>query len=168
MDVVSQERRSAIMRAVKQKNTEPELRLRKMLHALGYRYRLHRPDLPGRPDLVFPSRRAVIFVHGCFWHGHECSAGRAPSSNIAYWTSKIAANRDRDTRTSEALVRDGWRVLTVWECTLKEPGQALATVRDFHTVEGSRARQPRNRVQSRRCPRTNQKLSIALRICLSI
>lgn len=131
MDIVSPTKRSAMMRAVKQKNTGPELRLRKMLHALGYRYRLHPKELPGKPDLVFPSRRTVIFVHGCFWHGHDCRAGRAPSSNTEYWNSKIAANRERDSRTVAALEERGWRVLTVWECMLKDDEDALSSIIDF-------------------------------------
>ena len=131
MDIVSSTKRASMMRAVGQKNTKPELRLRKMLYALGYRYRLHRKDLPGRPDLVFPSRRAVIFVHGCFWHGHACRAGRLPNSNTDYWAPKIAANRERDGRNAEALEQQGWRVLAVWECALTDSNRTLDMVQEF-------------------------------------
>lgn len=119
------------MRAVGQKNTGPELRLRKMLHALGYRYRLHRKDLPGKPDIVFSAKCAVIFVHGCFWHGHGCRAGRVPSSNTGYWEPKIAENRVRDARNVQALEALGWRVLIVWECELKRGGQGLTKAQEF-------------------------------------
>lgn len=115
------EDRSRIMRAVKGKDTKPEMKVRRMIHGMGYRYRLHRKDLPGKPDLVFPSRKKVIFVHGCFWHGHDCSRGaRVPKSNRDYWISKINRNRDRDAQSNEALLKDGWRVLTIWECELKD------------------------------------------------
>lgn len=140
MDIVSREKRSAIMRAVKQKDTKPEMRLRKALHARGYRYRLHDKRLPGTPDLVFPSRRAAIFVHGCFWHGHDCRAGRAPSSNTDYWAPKIAANRERDARKTAALEAEGWRVLVVWECALKAKNadDTLASIEGFLGSPGNR------------------------------
>lgn len=108
------------MRAVKDRDTRPELIVRRMLHARGFRYRLHRNDLPGKPDLAFPSRRKVIFVHGCFWHGHHCPRGaRTPKTHETYWTQKIARNVARDTANESALLADGWKVLTVWECELK-------------------------------------------------
>ena len=131
MDIVSPEKRSAMMRAVGQKNTKPELRLRKALHALGYRYRLHTKHLPGRPDLVFPRLRAAIFVHGCFWHGHDCRAGRRPSSNSTYWEPKIEANQIRDARKEAELKDAGWRVLAIWECELKTMDTAIHKVRRF-------------------------------------
>lgn len=115
------ERRSRIMRAVKSRDTKPELAVRRLLHGLGYRYRLHREDLPGKPDLVFPARRKAIFVHGCFWHGHDCPRGaRVPSRNRDYWTAKIARNRLRDRTTIARLADAGWDSLTVWECELKD------------------------------------------------
>ena len=118
-DVFSPEKRSAIMRAVKSKDTKPELRLRKALHALGFRYRLNVKDLPGKPDLVFPKHGAVIFVHGCFWHGHSCKRGRRkPKANADYWQEKIAKNRARDFKNNKALTSMGWRVLIVWECEM--------------------------------------------------
>lgn len=118
-DVFSPEKRSAVMRAVKSKDTKPEIAVRKALFALGYRYRLNVKDLPGKPDLVFPKYRAVIFVHGCFWHGHDCKRGaRTPKTNTAYWTSKIARNKARDKNNAAALRKLGWRVITLWACKL--------------------------------------------------
>jgi DNA mismatch endonuclease (patch repair protein) len=119
-DVFSPEKRSAVMRAVKSSDTKPEIAVRKALHALGYRYRLNVKTLPGKPDLVFPKHRAVIFVHGCFWHGHSCKRGkRVPKTNTAYWTEKIARNKARDKKNTAALKKLGWRVITVWECEAK-------------------------------------------------
>ncbi|MBB1093101.1 DNA mismatch endonuclease Vsr [Rhodopseudomonas palustris] len=119
MNETSEDRRR-IMRAVKSFDTKPELSVRKLIHRLGYRYRLHRVDLPGKPDLVFPSRRKVIFVHGCFWHGHDCPRGaRPPKTNAQYWEAKIARNRERDRRTSVLLEKTGWRSFVVWECCLR-------------------------------------------------
>lgn len=107
------------MRAVKSRDTKPELAIRRLLHRLGYRYRLHRDDLPGKPDLVFPGRSKVIFVHGCFWHGHECPRGaRAPKRNAAYWQSKIQRNKTRDFQNIVKLEVSGWRVLVIWECEI--------------------------------------------------
>ena len=100
-------------------NTRPEMLLRKGLHALGWRYRLHARNLPGRPDLVFPSRRALVFVNGCFWHGHACHLFRWPKSRTEFWRTKIESNIARDRRVREQLIRDGWRVAEVWECTMK-------------------------------------------------
>lgn len=125
MDVYSAEKRSEVMRAVKGADTKPELMLRKALFARGFRYRLHAKGLPGKPDLVFPKYRAAIFVHGCFWHGHDCARGaRAPVSNRAYWDAKIARNKARDKETLKKLKALGWRVRVVWECALKQPGAA--------------------------------------------
>ena len=109
------------MRRVKGKDTGPELTVRRLLHGLGFRYRLHRRDLPGAPDLVFPSRRAALFVHGCFWHGHDCARGaRAPKQNAEYWAAKIRRNRTRDAETERALAALGWRAIVVWECELRD------------------------------------------------
>lgn len=118
-DVFSPEKRSEVMRAVKGKDTKPEIALRKALHRLGYRYRLNVKDLPGKPDLVFPRHKTVIFVHGCFWHGHGCKRGRrVPKTNRAYWKDKIARNKARDEKNANALKALGWRVVTIWECEL--------------------------------------------------
>lgn len=119
-DVFSKEKRSEVMRAVKARDTGPEIRLRKALFALGFRYRLNVKNLPGKPDIVFPKHRTVIFVHGCFWHGHHCKRGRrAPKANADYWREKIARNKARDQKNATALQYLGWRVITVWECELK-------------------------------------------------
>lgn len=129
-DTVSPEKRAAIMRAVKAKNTKPELSVRKALFALGYRYRLHVEDLPGKPDLVFPKHRAVLFVHGCFWHGHDCARGaRAPKTNAAYWREKIARNKERDADHQSALAAAGWRVIVVWECEIRDLDPARLPIR---------------------------------------
>ena len=109
------------MRRVKSRDTTPELKVRKALTALGARYRLHRADLPGKPDIVMPGRRLAIFVHGCFWHGHGCARGsRVPKDNRDYWVGKVARNRVRDGQARAALAALGWRVETVWECDLKD------------------------------------------------
>lgn len=116
------EQRSRIMRAVKGRDTAPEMTVRRMVHAMGYRFRLHREDLPGKPDLVFPRLRKVIFVHGCFWHGHRCMRGdRPPKTNAEYWSGKIERNRIRDGANLAALKADVWRVAVVWECELRAP-----------------------------------------------
>lgn len=112
--------RSGLMKRVRQRNTAPEKRVRSLLHKLGYRFRLHRKDLPGTPDIVLPSRRLAIFVHGCFWHGHDCRRGRAPTSNLEYWGPKLESNRERDSRKEAALVAAGWRVAVVWQCELDD------------------------------------------------
>jgi len=107
------------MRAVKSQDTKPELKLRKTLHALGYRYRLNVKTLPGKPDLVFPKFRTVIFVHGCFWHGHDCKRGaRIPKTNTDYWRAKISRNKERDVANATALKKLGWRIIALWECEL--------------------------------------------------
>jgi len=120
-DVYDRAKRSAVMRRVKGRDTTPERTVRRLLTRLGARYRLHRKDLPGKPDIVMPGRGLVIFVHGCFWHGHDCARGaRVPKANRDYWTAKVARNRARDAAAHEALTSAGWRVETVWECELKD------------------------------------------------
>lgn len=111
------------MAAIRGKDTTPEMTLRRGLHARGFRFRLHDRRLPGRPDLVFPARRAAILVHGCFWHGHDCPAFRWPSSRADFWRAKIEGNRARDAADLGRLEADGWRVLTVWECALRGRGR---------------------------------------------
>ena len=116
------ELRSKIMRAVKSKDTVPEMIVRSMIHSLGFRFRLHRSDLPGKPDLVFPRLKKVIFVHGCFWHGHKCKRGnRVPVDNREYWVEKIERNKQRDQKAAQLLRKLGWERKVVWECCLKKP-----------------------------------------------
>ena len=126
------ERRSATMRAVKSRDTKPEMRVRRLLHRAGYRYRLHAADLPGAPDIVFRGRRKAVFVHGCFWHGHDCKRGaRMPATNVEYWRRKIGRNVERHARNLEALAADGWMVLTLWECELKDENSLLGRLEGF-------------------------------------
>lgn len=120
-DVYDKAKRSAVMARVKSKDTTPERTVRRVLTRLGARYRLHRRDLPGHPDIVLPGRRLAIFVHGCFWHGHDCARGsRVPKNNRDYWLAKVGRNVARDARAIAALETDGWRVEVVWECDLKD------------------------------------------------
>ncbi len=120
-DVFTPEQRSAVMRAVPGKNSSAELRVRRLLTRMGLRYRLHRKDLPGSPDVAFGPRKVALFVHGCFWHGHDCPRGaRAPKTNAAYWSAKIGRNRVRDAAAQAALIARGWSPLIVWECELKD------------------------------------------------
>ena len=115
------ELRSFIMRRVRSKDTQPELAVRRLVFGLGYRYRLHRKTLPGKPDLAFIGRKKAIFVHGCFWHGHDCKNGRMPKTNRDYWVPKIARNKERDAEALAALEAMGWQTLTIWECEIKRP-----------------------------------------------
>lgn len=124
--------RSRIMACVRSTDTRPEMDVRHLVQALGYRYRLHVQSLPGRPDIVFPRMRKVIRVHGCFWHLHSCARGqRIPSSRRAYWKSKLEGNRRRDESHRRALSRRGWHVLTVWECQLRHPDRVASRIRAF-------------------------------------
>lgn len=137
-DVFTPEQRSAVMRRVKGRDTGPELTARRILRAAGVGYRLGGGGLPGKPDLVMKGRRTAVFVHGCFWHGHDCPRGaREPKANAAYWSAKIARNRARDGAACSALEEAGWRVVTVWECALKAPDfgdRLLAAVRGQATA----------------------------------
>lgn len=122
-DTLSHEERSKRMALVKSRNTKPEMLVRRLLHSLGYRYRLHRKDLPGKPDIVFPSRRKIIQVHGCFWHQHPdpyCKLARTPNSRQEYWLPKLQRNREHDQANNAALENLGWQVIEVWECPLKD------------------------------------------------
>jgi len=118
-DVVDAATRSRMMSGIRGKNTRPELMIRRALHARGFRYRIHCKDLPGNPDLCLPKFRAVIFVHGCFWHGHGCHLFKWPKTREEFWRAKIERNREVDARSMAALAKAGWRVATVWECSLK-------------------------------------------------
>lgn len=134
MDTLTREQRSERMSRVRGADTKPEMIVRRLAHGLGYRYRLHRRDLPGKPDLVFPSRRKAIFVHGCFWHRHPdptCALARLPKSRLEFWRAKLEGNRERDER-NEARLRDmGWGVLVVWECQLRDRPALERTIRGF-------------------------------------
>lgn len=113
--------RSDVMRRVRSKDTTPEIVVRRLIFSLGYRYRLHRDDLPGKPDIVFPSSKKIVFVHGCFWHGHDCKRGaRIPKQNREYWKQKITRNRERDKKHLKELKKLGWEVKTIWECETKD------------------------------------------------
>lgn len=124
--------RSQQMRLIRSKDTKPELKIRRALFALGYRYRLHPKNLPGKPDLTFPSRKKAIFIHGCFWHRHEgCKKNRTPKSKLEYWEPKFASNMARDQRNQEALTETDWRFMIVWECELKQLDQTIQRITDF-------------------------------------
>ena len=128
----AQSKRSWIMSRVHSEDTAPELTVRSLAHRLGYRFRLHRADLPGKPDMVFPSRKKVIFINGCFWHGHDCHRGhREPKSNQVYWRDKITRNIARDKKHEEELTALGWRALAVWECQLKDTDALKNTLVSF-------------------------------------
>lgn len=131
-DSVSPDVRSRIMAQVKSKGMKPEMRVRRLIHGLGYRYRLHRADLPGKPDLVFPSRQKVVFVNGCFWHCHkDCDRVRIPATNRDYWLAKLERNQARDTRNIALLEETGWAVLTVWECELQDISETTGRLLAF-------------------------------------
>lgn len=134
MDPLSSIQRSERMSRVRDRNTAPELAIRRLVHALGYRFRLHRRDLPGTPDLVFPGRRKVIFVDGCFWHRHPdpaCKLARMPKSRQKFWGPKLEGNRARDLAKEAALTALGWEVLTVWECELRDLASLRNKIRTF-------------------------------------
>jgi len=132
MDRLSPERRSWLMSRVKSRDTTPEMIVRRLVFAMGYRYRLHGAKLPGRPDLVFAARRKVLFVHGCFWHGHEgCRLSRVPKSNSEFWKAKVVSNRERDLRNLRLLEEQGWSALTLWQCELKDKEDTAARIHEF-------------------------------------
>lgn len=131
MDIYTREKRSEVMSKIRGKNTTPERKVRSLLHSLGYRFRLHRKDLPGKPDIVLPKYKAVIFVHGCFWHRHpspECKLARLPKSRQEFWLPKLNRNRERDLDQQQKLVDLGWRVLVIWECELHSMEDVKAKV----------------------------------------
>ena len=132
MDTLQPAERSRRMAAIRSKDTKPELKVRRLVHGMGYRYRLHPKGIPGRPDLAFGSRRKLIFVHGCFWHRHQgCALARMPKSRIDFWGPKLEANRQRDERTLAQLRANGWDVLIVWECEVKRERELMERVADF-------------------------------------
>lgn len=131
-DTLSKPQRSANMRAVGSRNTKPEIRVRRIAHGLGYRFRLHRRELPGKPDLAFPGRRKAVFVHGCFWHQHKgCGRAAVPQSNIGFWLPKLTRNAARDAAQIAALKKIGWRALVIWECELKNERRVASRIRRF-------------------------------------
>jgi DNA mismatch endonuclease, patch repair protein len=132
MDVYGKRKRSEIMARVKGRDTKPELLVRSIVHSLGYRFRLYRRDLPGNPDITLPKHRKIIFVHGCFWHGHKrCTRAARPTTNIAFWRKKLDLNMERDKRNIRQLRKDGWRVLVVWQCQTKKPETLKQTLYNF-------------------------------------
>lgn len=131
-DTLTPSERSERMSLVRNKDTKPELAVRRLVHGLGFRYRLHRSDLPGKPDMVFPTRRKVIFVHGCFWHRHPgCSLARLPKSRLEFWAPKLERNRENDLLKQEELRRLGWDVLVVWECELRARDEVARKITEF-------------------------------------
>lgn len=131
VDTLSTAERSERMSRVRGKNTKPELTVRRLVFGLGYRYRLHRKDLPGKPDLVFPGRKAVILVHGCFWHLHDCGKYKIPKTKADFWQTKLRRNVERDAEVLNLLRQRGWRVLTLWECELKDIAGLSMRIVDF-------------------------------------
>lgn len=131
--------RSENMRRIRSKDMRPELAVRSLVHKLGYRFRLHRKDLPGSPDMVFPSRKKVIFVHGCFWHSHEgCKMAHVPKSNTSYWGPKLERNKARDAKHLAALAEAGWKALVVWECQIKDENRLQSRLDKFLRLPESR------------------------------
>lgn len=131
-DTLTSAQRSKCMAAIRGKNTKPEVTIRSLVHRLGFRFRLHDTRLPGKPDLVFRGRRAAIFVHGCYWHSHVCRRGRSePVTNAKFWQAKRAKTQDRDVKSVSALRKSGWKVLTVWECELKDLNRVTRRLSKF-------------------------------------
>lgn len=136
MDIVSPDKRSRMMAGIRGKDTKPEMTVRKLVHRLGFRFRLHRRDLPGSPDIVFPRLQKVIFVHGCFWHRHPgCKFAYTPKSNTEFWLSKLEANTRRDAAAQDALAASGWGVLIVWECEVSDLPALSQKILSFLTEE---------------------------------
>lgn len=131
MDKYRPEVRSRIMSCVRSKDTKPEVLVRKLLFSSGYRYRIHCRNLPGKPDIVFPKKRKIIFVHGCFWHLHECAEFRAPKTKTDFWITKLKNNKQNDFRTEKRLKADGWNILIIWECELKNQVTLKTKLQDF-------------------------------------
>ena len=135
-DIVSRSKRKEMMSSVKQRHTKPEIAVRKILHRHGFRFRLHNKKLPGTPDIVLPKHKAVIFVHGCFWHQHEgCRKSRRPTSNIEFWNEKLDKNIARDNRKELELKKSGWKVLNIWDCEIKDENLLIEKIESFLQVE---------------------------------
>lgn len=148
MDTRTPEQRRRIMQSVKSENTKPELVVRRLLHGMGYRYRLHRKDLPGRPDIALISRRRAIFVHGCFWHGHDCRKGRLPKSRLDYWRPKLERNKERDEEKTKMLESLGWTVLVIWQCETGDLETLSSRLREFVGNDDIRLRSRGDRCRS--------------------
>jgi DNA mismatch endonuclease, patch repair protein len=131
MDALTADERSRCMASIRSENTKPEIVVRRLAHSLGYRFRLHRRDLPGTPDLVFPGRRCVVNVHGCFWHMHDCGRCHVPATRRSYWLPKLRRNRERDQQASRAIRRAGWRMLVIWECQTRNLEKLAKRLRKF-------------------------------------
>ena len=131
MDTIAPEQRSALMSRIRSKDTKPEIAVRSILHRLGYRFRLHVKDLPGRPDIVLPRHRKIILVQGCFWHGHDCKLASKPKSNGSYWSPKIAKNKERDERNLVLLCEAGWEILELWECEIRKNDDLVDRIKKF-------------------------------------
>lgn len=130
-DTISPAQRSDLMSRIRSTNTKPEIAVRSLVHRLGYRFRLHRRELPGRPDIVLPRHRKIILVHGCFWHGHDCKLASKPKSNGEYWSAKIVSNKTRDAKNLAALSAENWRVLEIWECEVRRNEGLEDKVKNF-------------------------------------
>ena len=135
-DPLSKEERSRVMSRVKNQDTGPEVRVRSMLHRMGYRFRLHRRDLPGTPDIVLPRHEKIVFVHGCFWHSHDCPRGERPGTRTDFWDEKLDSNVERDRQNQAKLKEQGWEVLVVWGCEVKEPETAYEKLSAFMENRG--------------------------------
>ncbi|WP_081501745.1 very short patch repair endonuclease [Pseudomonas sp. GM60] len=132
MDTLTREHRSWLMSQIKGKNTKPEIKVRQLIYALGYRYRLHGKQLPGCPDIVFFGKKKVIFVNGCYWHGHlNCRYAALPKTNIEFWSDKIAKNKERDHRNVAALESEGWKVAVIWQCEIRSPELLVEKIKNF-------------------------------------
>jgi DNA mismatch endonuclease, patch repair protein len=148
-DKVTPEERSRMMRAVRRTDTKPEVFVRHALHANGFRFRLHRADLPGKPDIVLPKFRMAIFIHGCFWHGHDCRRGKRPDTRKEFWNKKIDSNMERDRRACTALTEFGWSAVTIWTCELREKTEHLISdlrrraIKQISSSPGTRHRRRR-------------------------
>jgi DNA mismatch endonuclease (patch repair protein) len=144
-DRLTPQQRSLNMQAIRQKNTKPEMAVRRHAHQMGYRFRLHTPALPAKPDLVFPSRKKVILVHGCFWHGHNCVDGHVPKTRVNYWGPKLKRNKERDSSNKRRLQMLGWKVLVIWECQTRDAGWLRHRIKEFLGQRPRRATSLSNR-----------------------
>jgi DNA mismatch endonuclease (patch repair protein) len=135
VDIVDSATRSRMMSNIKGRNTKPELLIRSLLHAQGFRFRIHRKDLPGKPDIVLPKYKAIIFIHGCFWHGHQnCRLFKLPASRTEFWEAKISKNQQNDLKAKELLLNSGWRICTIWECAIRRSKKDSVALMDILTT----------------------------------